>query len=64
MGFYRLECAKAGWTFDSRAARIVTRIEGDGDRRIFVDGVPYCFWPSDVVLAWNSDAERRKALGL
>jgi len=56
---------KAGWEFD--AYRIVTVTREDkfnpgGGRRLFFDGVPFCYSANDVILAWNTDGERREEL--
>ena len=60
-------CKAAGWDVNLEAIRKVTRIDhfGTGGReRLFVEGPPFAFYPSDVTLAWNNDEERRKGLGL
>jgi hypothetical protein len=65
---YQKACVAAGWTdVDLEAVRVVTHKDahGTGARpRLFFEGRPFAFYPGDVVLAWNSDDERRKALGL
>lgn len=67
-GEYRAACLKAGWEgVDLGAIRTVERIDqfGTGGRpRLFFEGPPFAFYPSDVQLAWNSDDERRQGLGL
>jgi hypothetical protein len=64
---YREACKAAGWDVNLEAVRTVQRIDtfGTGGReRLFVEGPPFAFYKSDVQLAWNSDQERREALGL
>jgi hypothetical protein len=61
------DCKRAGWSIDHSAIRIVERIDDfgpGGSERLFVEGPPFAFRTSDVMLAWNSDDERRKGLGL
>lgn len=54
---------RAAYDFDESAIRTVTRADtvSHGDR-LWVDGPPFMFWPSDVELAWNSDDARRAGL--
>lgn len=60
------ECKKAGWPdVDLYAVRVVTRedpFNPGGGRRLFFDGPPHCFASHDVILAWNTEDERRLAL--
>ena len=63
---YRKACKQAGYEdVDFYAIRVVTREDKfapGGGRRLFVDGAPHCFLPSDVILAWNTEDERREEL--
>lgn len=62
---YKLACARAGWDVDFYAIRTVIRedpYQPGGGRRLFVDGPPFCFGGTDVVLAWNTEGERREEL--
>lgn len=64
---YREACALAGWDVNLEAIRTVVRIDdfGTGGRpRLFVEGPPFAFYPSDVTLAWDSEDKRREGLGL
>jgi hypothetical protein len=64
---YKTACDLAGYDVDLRAVREVIRTDpfGTGGRtRLYVDGPPFMFYPSDVQLAWSNDKERREALGL
>lgn len=65
MKAYAEACEQAGYDVDLYAIRTVTRTDPwarGGGRRLFVDGPPHCFLPTDVNLAWNTDGERREAL--
>jgi hypothetical protein len=63
---YREACRLAGWhDVDFYAIRVVIRDDDGGPgrrQRLFVQGPPHAFFPGDVVLAWNSDDERRVEL--
>lgn len=62
---YKEACEKAGYDFDPYAIRVVTREDKynpGGGRRLFVEGAPHCFASTDVVLAWNTEDERREML--
>jgi DNA-binding LacI/PurR family transcriptional regulator len=62
---YEAACAAAGYNFDPHACQTVTRMDAFGARggtRLWVSRPPFMFAPNDVVLAWNSDAERREML--
>lgn len=64
---YKKACNAAGWDCDLMKVRVVERIDkfGTGGRnRLFFEGPPFAFYPSDVQLAWNNDDERREWLGL
>lgn len=65
---YEADCKAAGWDdVNLESVRVVTRKDafGTGGRvRLFIEGPPFALYPSDVLLAWNDDDERRKALGL
>ena len=65
MKAYDEAMALAGWDYDRYAVRTVIRQDGfapGGGRLLFVDGPPFCFGGTDVILAWNSDEERREFL--
>lgn len=54
---------QAGYDVDPYAIRTVTRKDPwapGGGERLFVEGTPHCFLPRQVVLAWNTDEERRE----
>lgn len=58
-------CEAAGWSFNPATIRTITRQDNaipGGGRRLFFDGPPFCFGERDVVLAWNTEDERREAL--
>jgi hypothetical protein len=55
----------AGYEYDPYAIREVIRVDpwaAGGGNRLFVDGAPHCFLPRDVVLAWDTDNERKAML--
>lgn len=56
---------KVGWEFDPYQIRVVTREDKynpGGGRRLFFEGIPFCFSANDVITAWNSELERREEL--
>ena len=63
---YAAAIKKAGWgDVNLYAVRTVTRKDNfspGGGARLFVEGPPHCFGATDVILAWNSDLERREFL--
>jgi hypothetical protein len=67
-GQYREACKLAGYdNFREDQIHVVTRISNDnpgGGKRLWVEKQPFCFGGADVQLAWNSERERRAALGL
>lgn len=61
------DCKKAGWNINRRAIHEVRRIDHfgpGGSTRLVIDVPPFMLRPSDVMLAWNSDDERRAGLGI
>lgn len=64
---YRDACKLAGYEVNYEAVHEVIRTDDfdtGGRKRLFISVPPFAFYSADVVLAWHSDAERRKALGL
>jgi len=62
---YAAACKQAGYDCDLYAIRTVIREDKfapGGGRRLFVDGAPHCFGSSEVMLAWNTEDERREEL--
>lgn len=65
MKAYDEAMALAGWNYDRYQVRTVIRQDrfaSGGGRRLFVDGPPFCFGGTDVILAWNTEQERREFL--
>lgn len=65
IAFYEA-CTAAGYLdFTANTVHEVKRIDEyapGGGRRLFVERQPFCFTDRDVILAWNTNDERRLAL--
>ena len=66
---YAKACEAAGWSFFPDGIMEVKRMDPPSGPhtpsqgpRVFFDAPPFCYWLSDVELAWASVAERRAAL--
>lgn len=62
---YTEAAKKVGWDFDPYRIVVVTREDKynpGGGRRLFFEGIPFCYSANDVVLAWNTEGERREML--
>lgn len=56
---------QVGWTFDAYRVVSVTREDKwspGGGRRLFFEGIPFCYAAHDVILGWNTEGERREEL--
>jgi len=56
---------QVGWEFDPYRIVVVTREDKynpGGGRRLFFEGIPFCYSANDVILAWNTEGERREEL--
>lgn len=62
---YKNAAARVGWEFDPYRIVTVTRQDNfnpGGGRRLFFEGIPFCYAANDVILAWNTEGERREEL--
>ena len=55
-------CELAGYDVDLYAVLTITKEDPfgpGGGRRLYVEGAPHMFSPSDVILAWDAQCEER-----